>query len=65
MAEEEDEEEGAPDSLIDWSCGRAESVALVVTEFRIRDLESTALLWSAVLHGPCWRQQQSRLLWPD
>lgn len=45
-------------------------MALVVmhpnsAEFRIRVLESTALLRSAVLRRPCWRQQHCRFLWQD
>lgn len=68
--EEEEEEEGAGenDRQTDWLCGMAMSVAVVVmhpssAEFRIRVLESSALLRSAVLHRPCWRQQHCRLLW--
>lgn len=70
--EEKEKEEGAgkSDRRIDWLCGMAVSVALLVmqpnsAEFRIRVLESTALLRSAVLHRPCWRQQHYRLLWLD
>ena len=59
---------GGSDGQIDWLCGMAASVAPLVmhpnsAEFRIRVLEHTALLRSAVLHRPCWRRY--RLLWLD